>query len=100
MHLWNKLTSMYIVRNNLNLFFYIVWILLLSSAAKKKNDEKMRRAHIAAKRRAEKAPKYTQAECQEKLRQWVEKAPIPPIQKKTLTNISKVFVFLQFHTQI
>ena len=53
----------------------------------------MRRAHIAAKRKAEKAPKYTQAECQEKLRQWVEKAPIPPIQKKTLTNISKVMVF-------
>ena len=53
----------------------------------------MRRAHIAAKRKAEKAPKYTQAECQEKLRQWVEKAPIPPIQKKTLTNISKVIVF-------
>ena len=72
----------------------------MSSAAKKKNDEKMRRAHIAAKRRAEKAPKYTQAECQEKLRQWVEKAPIPPIQKKTLTNISKVIVFLEFHTQI
>ena len=50
----------------------------------------MKKAQIAAKRKAIKAPKYTQAECQEKLRKWVEKAPIPPIQKQTLTNISKV----------
>ena len=79
------------IRNTLNLI--LIMFTFVTSAAKKKNDEKMRRAHIAAKRRAEKAPKYTQAECQEKLRQWVEKAPIPPIQKKTLTNISKVIVF-------
>ena len=79
------------IRNALNLI--LIMFTFVTSAAKKKNDEKMRRAHIAAKRRAEKAPKYTQAECQEKLRQWVEKAPIPPIQKKTLTNISKVIVF-------
>ena len=58
--------------------------------AQKKNEEKMKQAQIAAKRKAKRAPKYTQAECQEKLRKWVEKAPIPPIQKQTLTNISKV----------
>ena len=56
----------------------------------KKLDEKMKQAQMAAKRKAKKAPKYTQAECQAKLREWVEKAPIPPIQKQTLTNISKV----------
>ena len=50
----------------------------------------MKQAQLAAKRKGTKAPKYTQAECQEKLRKWVEKAPIPPIQKQTLTNISKV----------
>ena len=60
--------------------------------AQKKKEEKMEQAKLAAERKAKKAPKYTQAECQEKLRKWVEKAPIPPIQKRTLTNISKVFV--------
>ena len=33
---------------------------------------------------------YSQDECLELLRKCVEKAPIPPIQKSTLTNITKV----------
>ena len=61
---------------------------------KKKNNEKLdQRAQNARAKLSKKAPKYTQAECLEKLRKWVEKAPIPPIQKQTLTNISKVSYF-------
>lgn len=57
----------------------------------------------------EEAPKMTQEECLTVLRKFVEKSPIPGIQKQTLHNITKVcrtimsnilfrnFIVLSFH---
>ena len=61
----------------------------ITTVAKASDVEQRRLLQRRSQRRHQIKPPLTQDECLAELRKHVEKAPIPPIQKKTLTNITK-----------